>query len=123
MWEGQRNVRPGYVKKLAADMSAGKFRLSSDAIMLVKGMLVNGQHRMQAIIESGEPQSVLFLETNDEEVYKVLDCGMRRLVSDALTNVPYRSFLPSIARWVRIYDDRLTACGDSGGANRQAFRG
>lgn len=79
----QRPLRDSHVQSLAVDMRDGNFRLSADAIVVIKGCLANGQHRMWAIIESGEPQPFLLLETDDEELYKVLDCGLKRTVADA----------------------------------------
>ena len=105
-WKAQRNVRLGFVKKLASDMRAGRFLLSPDAIVRVKGMLANGQHRLSAVIESGKPQSFLVMETNDEELYKVIDCGLKRLVGDGLVGIPDANKVASIARWVWTYENQ-----------------
>lgn len=49
-----RNLRAGVVKKYATDMRLGKWELSTDGITINKdGELVNGQHRLNAVIESG----------------------------------------------------------------------
>lgn len=104
MWGEQRNIRPKHVARLVSDMEAGRFRLSPDAILRVKGKLANGQHRLKAVIDSGKPQQFLVLESNDEELYKVVDAGLKRHVGDALVGMPYRNNVASIAGWVRAYD-------------------
>lgn len=80
----QRNVREGWVKSLAEDMRAGRFRLSCDCIVLVNGKLANGQHRLWAVVESNTPQPFILMRTDDEELYKVLDCGKSRSVADVV---------------------------------------
>lgn len=104
MWGEQRNIRQRHVARLASDMEAGRFRLSPDAILRVKGKLANGQHRLKAVIESGKPQQFLVLESNDDELYKVVDAGLKRVVGDALLGMPYSRNVASIAGWVRAYD-------------------
>jgi len=79
----QRPLRNVWVKQLAADMEAGRFRLSCDAIVTIKGQLGNGQHRLWAVIESKKPQPFILMETDDEELYAVIDGGMKRSVGDA----------------------------------------
>jgi hypothetical protein len=79
----QRKLRPSQVDSLAEDMKAGNFRLSCDAIVLIKGKLGNGQHRMAAVVKHGSPQPFILMRTDDEELYKVIDSGIKRTVGDA----------------------------------------
>lgn len=79
----QRHLRNNHVKNLAQDMKDGNFRLSADALVVIKGALANGQHRLWAVIESGTTQQFLMMDTDDDELYKVLDCGLKRSVGDA----------------------------------------
>jgi hypothetical protein len=65
-------------------MKAGRFRLTCDAITLVKGKLANGQHRMWAVVESNMPQPFILLRTDDEDLYKVIDTGASRSIADTL---------------------------------------
>ena len=103
-WGEQRAVRAGHVARLAADMDAGRFRVSPDAILRIKHKLANGQHRLEAVVKSGKPQTFLVMESTDDELYKVLDAGLRRTVSDGLIGVKYSQNIPSIARWVQSYE-------------------
>lgn len=104
-WEDQRRVRKQHVAKLAADMNAGRFKVSPDAILRVRGKVANGQHRLLAVVQSGKPQQFLVLESNDEELYKVIDSGLRRTAADGLMGMPLAQNLPPIARWVKGYED------------------
>lgn len=102
-WGEQRGIRDGHVNRLALDMEAGRFVVSPDAILRVKGKLANGQHRLSAVVKTGKAQSFLVMESNDEQLYKVIDAGLKRTVGDALIGAPYHAVLPSIARWVQMY--------------------
>lgn len=110
-WEEQRTVRTSHVNRLAADMEAGRFKISPDAILRVKNKLANGQHRLTAVVQSGKAQSFLVLESNDEELYKVIDAGLRRTVSDGLIGIHFAKSIPSIARWVQAYETKTLRPG------------
>lgn len=105
---GQRKLRPNYVDRLASDMMSNRWRLGTDAILIVGGYLANGQHRMTAVIKSGRPQKFIVMESNDSDLYKVIDSNLVRTVGDRL-EMPYAHDLPSIARLVMAYD-----CGSIG---------
>jgi hypothetical protein len=103
-WEGQRNVRQNHVKRLASDMVSGRWKLSPDCILRILGSLANGQHRLEAIVATGIPQNMIVMESKDEELYKVIDAGLKRTVADGLGNNEYTKTIPAIARWVQAYD-------------------
>jgi hypothetical protein len=105
-WGEQRNLRAAQVARIASDMEAGRFRISPDAICRIKGKLANGQHRLEAVVATGKSQSFLVMETNDEDLYKAIDAGLRRTVSDGLIGLPFAKSMPSIARWVKAYDSQ-----------------
>ena len=103
-WGEQRNIRSGHVNRLAADMTAGRFVVSCDAILRIRGRLANGQHRLCAVVQSGKPQWFIVMESNDEDLYKVIDSGLRRTVSDGLRGIQFCKSIPPIARWVQAYN-------------------
>ncbi|MGV1047699.1 MAG: hypothetical protein ACOYD4_04120 [Solirubrobacterales bacterium] len=84
--EEQRNIRNRHVERLAADMLKNRFRLGPDAILLIKGKLANGQHRMSAVVLSKMPQKFLVLRCDDEELFKYIDCGAQRSAGDVIRN-------------------------------------
>lgn len=108
-WGEQRNIRTGHVERLADDMLKNRFRLTPDAILRVKGRLANGQHRLEAVVRSKMPQYFLVMESEDEELYKVLDAGIRRTLGDSLVGYTHGHSLPPIAQWVLAYKARSGA--------------
>jgi hypothetical protein len=115
-WGEQRTLRVGHVNRLAADMEAGRFKLGPDAILRIKNKTGNGQHRLAAVVQSGKTQSFLVLESNDEELYRVIDAGLRRTASDGLIGVRHASLVPPIARWVQAYDSKALHAGARSGS-------
>lgn len=113
-FEGQRKRRDVHIQRLAEDMRLGRFRLSPDAVLICQGKLANGQHRLAAVVESGLTQPFVVMETNDSELYKVLDSGIGRTVGDAIGTREYVTATSAIARLVCLYDKKLlTAYGGS----------
>jgi len=100
LMDGQRKLRESWVKSLADDMRAGRFTLSPDALVLIKGKLANGQHRMWGVVEADLPMPFLLMRTDDEELYKVIDSGLKRTVGDAVN-------LPNSARCAAVAIDSL----------------
>ena len=86
----ERNIsnRPmdaGMVSRYTMLMRSGRFMLTGDAIQFdTEGRLVNGQHRLKAILNAGLAQEMLVVRGLDPKVFKVLDYGKRRSPSDAL---------------------------------------
>lgn len=100
----QRKVREAHVKRLASDMSLGKFKVSFDCIGFINDRLANGQHRLEALVLSGKPQSFIVLRTNDIDLFKVTDAGIKRQVSDGLHGVNNALVVAAASRWVRNYE-------------------
>lgn len=104
----QRPLRDLHVQTLANDMKEGNFRLSADCLVLIKGALANGQHRLWAVIEANQPQPFLLMRTDDDELYKVLDCGIKRTVADA-AHVSNGASVTAIANLAMAYrENRIT---------------
>lgn len=80
----QRPLRQAWADSLTIEMREGKFRLSPDAILFVKGKLCNGQHRLTALIQANRSFQFLVMRSNDDELYKLIDSGVKRQVSDVL---------------------------------------
>lgn len=108
-WKEQRNIRPAHVEHLLRDMRAGDYRLSPDAILRIKGKLANGQHRLTAVVQFGKPVNFLVMESNDNELYKVIDAGIKRSVSDVFIGNEYSSSTPAIARLILAYEAKTVS--------------
>lgn len=113
-WEEQRKLRDPHMQRLCNDMNSGNFKLGPDAILRIKGKLANGQHRLTAVVMTGKPQLFLVMTSNDPELYKVVDAGMKRTVADAIQTLPYNNHLPAIARWVQSYQYGYSTTASTG---------
>ena len=75
----QRPLIRSYVTALAGDMKAGRWYLSPDPITFTdEGMLINGQHRLRAVVQSGIAQPFMVSRGWAAEAYQVIDAGRRR---------------------------------------------
>ncbi len=83
-FDGQRKVRDPHVHRLAKTITDGGWRLTCDAVTLIKGKLGNGQHRCEAIVLAGQPCEALVLRTTDEKLFDIMDSGISRTVADAI---------------------------------------
>lgn len=108
-WDEQRPIKPNHVSRLATEIKNGRFKLTSDAVVLVKGRLANGQHRLSAVVEAGKSAQFIVMRSNDDELYKVIDCGVCRSVADVLGCVPYSKAITATARLVLAYDMHLVS--------------
>ena len=74
------------VKRWAEIMKAHSWKLCSDAIAFdVNGVLINGQHRLMAVIESGMTQPFLVAYNFPAESKEACDIGKKRQLHEILT--------------------------------------
>ena len=80
-----RKLRKTRVSQYADAMRRGLWDIQNDAITISKsGKLLNGQHRLSAIVEAGVTCQCLVLRGVEESAYTVIDSGLSRTVNDAL---------------------------------------
>lgn len=80
-----RRVRPGHVNALAAVMAAGQFQSTHQGIAInAEGDVVDGQHRLLAIIKSGVTVTmpVAFGVNAEHYGHLMIDVGMNRSTAD-----------------------------------------
>ncbi len=78
-----RNRRLTIIKQYSGVMEANLFNTTSDAIMLTRdNLLLNGQHRLEAVILSGKPQIFVVWRNCPQEIQSSLDQGAKRSVAD-----------------------------------------
>lgn len=109
LFPDQRVVRESYVDRLAKEMTDGTFRLSSDSIVIVKGLLANGQHRLRAVVKSGKTEPFLIMKTDDSEIYKIIDAGIKRTIADALGHATNRNDIAAAAAMSMSYQSGTIA--------------
>jgi hypothetical protein len=73
-----RAVSPVTVDRYARSMTAGRWRLNGATISVVENgdgsvHMLNGAHRMQAVIKSGVTQEFLIFFEEDESVFSTFD--------------------------------------------------
>ena len=83
-----RAIRPNAVKKIAAAILDGDWKLSHQGIAIdTNGHLQDGQHRLAAVVQSGMSIQISLTTGCDPQSFDVLDCGVNRTAADALARI------------------------------------
>ncbi len=81
----QRPLNARRVDQYARDMAAGRWYPGNDAITIdADGWLVNGQHRLQAIIKAGKAVEEHVVYGVDPRAFATMDCGQARSIAQTL---------------------------------------
>lgn len=82
---GNRNISQPNVERYASDMITMDWIINGDTIKFSKeGELLDGQHRLTAIAESGEAQVLLIVWGLDKVAMATIDAGRKRTYGDIL---------------------------------------
>lgn len=95
-----RPLRKLHVEKLTNDMLAGNWILTGNAIQFdEKGCLLDGQHRLHAVIKSGVTIQAYIITGLPPESFDAVDTGMRRSISQILRmeKILYAGFVGGVA--------------------------
>lgn len=109
--KGNRSLRRQVVTKYARDMTAGRWHYTGDPIRFADdGTLIDGQHRLAAVAQSGKSQPMLVIRGLPRESQSVLDTGVKRTAADAVRfqgdrNAPV---LAAVARMILTRGDEVT---------------
>lgn len=80
-----RNVRREVWKAYARDMAAGAWKVTAETIkMSPAGRLLDGQHRLQAVVASGVTVPMFVAYDVPEDAQSAMDTGSKRSASDML---------------------------------------
>jgi len=80
-----RRIRPRLVARYARDKAAGNWAVTGeDFKYAANGNLLDGQHRLRAVTDSGASVPMLVVTGLPEDVQDVMDTGASRTASDAL---------------------------------------
>lgn len=78
----RRSIRSA---KYGRDMAAGRWTLNNDAVCFTSdGQLVNGQHRLQAVVDTETSVVMLIIRNMPLDAMVNMDSGAKRTVGDAL---------------------------------------
>lgn len=99
---GNRNQRALKIDVYARDISDGNWLFTGESVKFDwDGRLIDGQHRLEAIIAAGISVSILIVRGLDPAVQSVLDTNARRSAADALGFkgvAAHRSYIAKHAR-------------------------
>jgi hypothetical protein len=80
-----RNIRPTGVAALVRDMRAGRYLLTGQGITFDRnGVLIDGQHRLNAIIEADVTVPLVVLRGADPDAQMAIDVNKKRTYPDHL---------------------------------------
>jgi hypothetical protein len=80
-----RGLRLEAVHAYARDIAEGRWMVTGESIKIDwTGRLIDGQHRLAAVVEAGVPVSMLVISGLDPIVQRVIDVNVRRTAGDAL---------------------------------------
>lgn len=82
---GQRRLSPDAVERYASDMAAYEWVFNGAPILIdEKNQLIDGQHRLNAIIEADEAQIVVIVRGVSTDAMGTVDMNRRRSYADTL---------------------------------------
>lgn len=103
-----RRRRETRVERYSADMTSGKWRITGETIRLnAKGELLNGQHRLAAVIKANMPVDMLFVSGIGEETMLVQDTGLPTSNDDWMPIEHASSTVCVVRAVLRIVDPNL----------------
>jgi len=107
--KNNRRLRKWWSLSISEMIKRGEFKTTHQGIAFSKnGELLDGQHRLMAICLSDIPVKMLVVTGIDNDSFKVVDCGVKRSVSD-LTGIDTRT--AQVCRWLSdiIYNNTSTS--------------
>lgn len=104
---GNRPIRPRMVSRYAREMIADKWLLNGESIKVSRdGRLIDGQHRLNAVIQSKMTVEMFVVRGVDPTAFVTLDTGVSRTFHDASTigGKDWPREVGTIARWWLKYE-------------------
>lgn len=110
-----RPLNNSHVDFLARQMKSGEWKMNGEAICFEGTALVNGQHRLNAVIKAGVPVDFLVVRGVEKDSFITYDSGKNRSVSDVfnIQNIPNATSVSGIIQryfsfkfgWISIASD------------------
>lgn len=111
-----RPLRDQIINLYAREMREGRWRESTAETIKIsrEGTLLDGQNRLQAVVKSGCAVNFLVAKNLDENIFDVIDTGLKRQASDALylKGIKHPTLVASIIRF------RIANHGNGGSTTR-----
>lgn len=98
-----RNLREARVLQHSQVLQRDEWELTGDALVFDEdGTLLNGQHRLSAVVVTGIPARFVILRGVPAKAQEVMDTGLSRTLGDQLQRrgVPYYTYVSSALFWL-----------------------
>jgi hypothetical protein len=80
-----RKLKPTRVDSLVRELQDGEWRFNGDAVRVSNdARLLDGQHRLEAVVQSGITAPMLLIEGIQEDAQATIDAGLMRTYADHL---------------------------------------
>ena len=79
-----RYIRRTVIRRYADMMARGEWHPTHQGIAFSKRRLIDGQHRLMAVVQSGKPQWMVVFAEQSDDTYGTLDRGIGRTLRDDL---------------------------------------
>lgn len=80
-----RPINKIHVERLAKEMTEGRWKLNGDTICINENKIIDGQHRLSAVVLSGETIVSLVVDGLPSDVFDTKDIGKRRSAADTFS--------------------------------------
>jgi hypothetical protein len=95
-----RRIKEPIVAQYANDMANGRWKEDTGELIKISktGTILDGQHRLMAVIKSNKAINFHFATNLNDEIFDVLDTGSSRNATDAfkVKNIKHDNLIPSI---------------------------
>lgn len=110
LYDEQRPYHDTYAQRYAADMAAGLWNTDNPQPIIISdtGKVIDGQHRLHAVIISGCTVPMYIARGASENTYKVVDSGQTRKVPDRIGHIPSANQVAALAKRIIILDGGST---------------
>lgn len=111
-----RKAAAAVVRKYAEDMRAGRWVLTGAPIQFSGDLLLDGQHRLMAVVQSGATIPFFVVRNLEAGAQHYMDIGKKRTISDQLTldGVKNASIVAAAARLSFLWHNGLVGKAGSG---------
>lgn len=104
-----RPVHQRHVEFLAEEIKQGRWKMNGSSIVFNGDTLIDGQHRLWAVITAGVPIRSLVVRGAEEGSFATIDAGLKRTAGDVLGIVGEKNpaNLAAAARFVMAYESKF----------------
>lgn len=98
-----RSINNDNLNAIIAEIQRKNFKITGESIKIAKnGVLLDGQPRLEAIIKTSTPMTLLVVEDLDNDVFKYIDTGRTRKASDvlAIEKINHPTAIAGMARMI-----------------------